>query len=355
MADKKGTVLFVDDEPHILNAIRRAITDEAFDGLFAESGAAALKIFEEQEVGVIVTDMRMPVMDGLALLKIVREKYPHTVRIVLSGYTQLSQILGTINHGEIFQFIPKPWQMEEELLWAVRRAIERHNIEAERDKLQVGLAKKNAAYVRILNEMDQKLANERRNIASFKKISHWTCSFWKQHLETCVVSSSDKKHDIDEQIQWVEKIQAMYLGVLPTAYETKELQQIALDLNHACVAQIQLQNELDGRMLLSGYYGLATMVMKSILELHNPDKKMPVYVKGWSHIQNDGMPGVVLESEPSSAVREKQTLLEMGYSLLDTMAQSYNIRLYPRKKDEKIEGVRIEWQLQQQTAPTDGV
>ena len=105
MADKKGTVLFVDDEPHILNAIRRAITDEAFDGLFAESGAAALKIFEEQEVGVIVTDMRMPVMDGLALLKIVREKYPHTVRIVLSGYTQLSQILGTINHGEIFQFI----------------------------------------------------------------------------------------------------------------------------------------------------------------------------------------------------------------------------------------------------------
>lgn len=92
MAEKKNTVLFVDDEIHILSSIRRATMDESFEALFASSGQEALQIFEKKEISVIVTDMRMPGMDGLALLKIVKEKYPQTVRIVLSGYTQLSQV-----------------------------------------------------------------------------------------------------------------------------------------------------------------------------------------------------------------------------------------------------------------------
>ncbi len=142
MAEKRNVVLFVDDEQHILNAIRRATLDESFDTVVAGSGATALQAFEQQEISVIVTDMRMPVMDGLTLLKIVREKYPSTVRIVLSGYTQLTQVLSSINQGEIFQFIPKPWQMEEELLWTIRRAIERYNMETERNSLQASLTKK---------------------------------------------------------------------------------------------------------------------------------------------------------------------------------------------------------------------
>ena len=142
MAEKRNVVLFVDDEQHILNAIRRATIDESFDTVFAGSGATALQALEQQEISVIVTDMRMPVMDGLTLLKIVREKYPSIVRIVLSGYTQLSQVLSSINQGEIFQFIPKPWQMEEELLWTIRRAIERYNMETERNSLQASLTKK---------------------------------------------------------------------------------------------------------------------------------------------------------------------------------------------------------------------
>ena len=87
---------------------------------------------EQKSISVIVTDMRMPVMDGLVLLRIVREKFPRTIRMVLSGYTQLSQVLATVNQGEIFQFNSKPWQMEEELLSSVRQAIERYNIETEK-------------------------------------------------------------------------------------------------------------------------------------------------------------------------------------------------------------------------------
>ena len=105
MIAKEAAVLFVDDELNILSAIRRAVTDEAFQSFYANSAKEALKIMAEQEIAVIVTDMRMPEMDGLQLLKIVKSDYPDTVRMVLSGYTQLSQVLATVNHADIFNFI----------------------------------------------------------------------------------------------------------------------------------------------------------------------------------------------------------------------------------------------------------
>ncbi|WP_196592644.1 response regulator [Pectinatus sottacetonis] len=117
-------VLFVDDEASVLRAIKRAVMDEKFTPFFANSGEEALEIMEKNEISVIITDMRMPKMDGLALLKIVKEKYPRTVRVVLSGYTQLSQLLVTINQGEIFKFITKPWTTDSELLPVIKQSID---------------------------------------------------------------------------------------------------------------------------------------------------------------------------------------------------------------------------------------
>ena len=133
--DEKRTVLFVDDEVRLLRSIERGMLDEPYRVLFAESGAEALKLLEANEVHVLVTDMRMPEMTGLELLKIVKERYPRTVRLVLSGYTQASTLLTAINQGEIFRFITKPWKMEEEFKPALRQAIEQYNREAERDRL----------------------------------------------------------------------------------------------------------------------------------------------------------------------------------------------------------------------------
>lgn len=76
---ERNSVLFVDDEMNILSAIRRAVVDEPFQAFFANSGKEALKIMEEREIAVLVTDMRMPEMDGLQLLKIVKEEYPATI------------------------------------------------------------------------------------------------------------------------------------------------------------------------------------------------------------------------------------------------------------------------------------
>jgi len=128
---KIRTVLFVDDEETILRSLERGLLDEVYIQLFARSGQEALEILKKEEVHVIVTDMRMPAMDGLKLLRIVREKYPHIVMIVLSGYTDMSILLKEFDQGEIFEFVPKPWKLEKDLKKIIRNAIDHYNLQNE--------------------------------------------------------------------------------------------------------------------------------------------------------------------------------------------------------------------------------
>ncbi len=131
---KKRTVLFVDDEEKILSSLKRGLLDEPYDTLFANSGQQAIEILEQKKVHVLVTDMRMPEMLGIELLRIVKEKYPDIIRIVLSGFTQVTTLLTAINQGEIYKYITKPWNLEEEFKPAIRQAVEYYNLNNERDK-----------------------------------------------------------------------------------------------------------------------------------------------------------------------------------------------------------------------------
>ena len=133
--DEKRTILFVDDEVRLLRSIERGLLEQPYHLLFAETGEQALRILKEREVHVLVTDMRMPEMTGLELLKVVKEQYPHIVRIVLSGYTQASMLLAAINQGEIFRFITKPWKMEEDFIPAIREAVEQYNRQIQQGKV----------------------------------------------------------------------------------------------------------------------------------------------------------------------------------------------------------------------------
>ncbi len=132
-ADDK--VLFVDDEKMMLQTIRRGLIDEPYVKLFANSGEEALTILEKERVSVLVTDLKMPGMNGLELLNIVKDKYPDMTRIVLTGYYQVSTILAAINKGHIHRYLTKPWKMEEEFIPTIRQAIEFHHIVQERREL----------------------------------------------------------------------------------------------------------------------------------------------------------------------------------------------------------------------------
>ncbi len=132
---EERTVLFVDDEEKILKSLNRGLLDEPYNTIFAKSGKEALELLGQQEVHVIVTDMRMPEMGGLELLKIVKEEYPHIIRLVLSGYTDATTLLAAINEGEIYRFIPKPWKLEDECKTIIRQAIEYYDLHSERAML----------------------------------------------------------------------------------------------------------------------------------------------------------------------------------------------------------------------------
>ncbi|MBC8391993.1 MAG: response regulator [Deltaproteobacteria bacterium] len=126
------TVLFVDDEINILKSIKRITFNQPFKSLFANSGAEALEIADKNsDITVLITDMRMPKMTGLELLKEFKGKHPKAVRIVLSGYSHITTLLTAINQGEIFRYILKPWENDAELLDAINAAFE-HYEEAEK-------------------------------------------------------------------------------------------------------------------------------------------------------------------------------------------------------------------------------
>jgi DNA-binding NtrC family response regulator len=130
---KERTILFVDDDCVVLRSIARGLLDEPYNVFFAKSGEEALQILSQQEIHVLVTDIRMPVMDGTELLKIVTKEYPHIVKMVLSGYTNTTDLTKAIHQDGVFKFIPKPWNLQEgeEFRETIRSAIEHYNLRNE--------------------------------------------------------------------------------------------------------------------------------------------------------------------------------------------------------------------------------
>lgn len=106
---RQPTLLLVDDEENILAALRRLLRGEGWQVLCAHSAVEALQLMARHEVDVVVSDQRMPGMTGVELLRRARALYPDTVRLVLSGYTELQAITDAINEGAIYKFLAKPW------------------------------------------------------------------------------------------------------------------------------------------------------------------------------------------------------------------------------------------------------
>ena len=116
------SILFVDDEDHILKAINRLLRADGYVMHFATSGREALEILQKENIDIIVSDMRMPEMDGLSLIKEVKRLYPDIVRIILSGYSQPPTILAAINQGDIYRYVTKPWNPPEEFKSVLKEA-----------------------------------------------------------------------------------------------------------------------------------------------------------------------------------------------------------------------------------------
>jgi diguanylate cyclase (GGDEF)-like protein len=121
----RWNILYVDDEVKNLDTFVRSFQSSDFVDrvLVAQSGSEALKILDQEQVACLVTDQRMPEMSGTELLARVITRHPDPVRIVLTAYTDVREILDAINRGHVYFFVTKPWDPDE-LRLILRRAVE---------------------------------------------------------------------------------------------------------------------------------------------------------------------------------------------------------------------------------------
>ena len=152
MASSVPAILLVDDEPHSLSAMKLALEDD-FDILTAKGATEAIALLEEEWVQVIICDQRMPGRTGVDFLTEVRERWPETVRIILTGYTDSASMMAAINEAGIHQFLTKPWHPEQ-LLSAARNAARMFALARENERLSLEM--------RLLNSTQESRVEKRR-------------------------------------------------------------------------------------------------------------------------------------------------------------------------------------------------
>lgn len=143
------TILCVDDEPSILSALRRLFRAKGFQVHVAEGGQAGLAVLAAEPIDLVISDMRMPEMDGVMFLEQVRQRWPDTMRLLLTGYADITSIMGAINRGEIYRYIAKPWD-DNDIILIVRSALQQRAMEQEQRRLQALIAAQNEE-LKVLN------------------------------------------------------------------------------------------------------------------------------------------------------------------------------------------------------------
>lgn len=163
---QKRTLLLVDDEENILASLRRLLRRDGYRILTADSGNAGLELLAENRVDVIVSDQRMPGMTGVEFLRRVKTMHPETVRLVLSGYTELQSITDAINEGAIYKFLTKPWDDDllraniEEAFRHKELADENRRLNAEIQVVNRELAQANAKLLKTLEEKERRIERD---------------------------------------------------------------------------------------------------------------------------------------------------------------------------------------------------
>lgn len=290
-------LLLVDDEENILQALRRMLRRDGYVIHLASSGADGLAVLEQHPVGVIISDQRMPGMTGSEFLSKVKEKFPDTIRIVLSGYTELNSITEAINQGAIYKFLTKPWD-DELLRKHIAEAFECYELKFENARL----AALNKAIVDA-NPMGMMLVDlEKQEIITANVAMHHLLSYSDGELIGHPVS------DIEplplDQCYWSEIAESGFraLDGVETEYLNKEGQSLpvvkttakasmeaphrilvlARDLSHERLIESSLERlnaelasvfeaTLDGILVLDEHHALARMNRRFVKIMEIPE------------------------------------------------------------------------------------
>jgi diguanylate cyclase len=162
VSSQKCSLLLVDDEPYILNTLA-ALTGKDFDVLTATSAEAAIDVFKQREVDLLLTDQKMPGMSGVQLLEWVRDHSPKTMRLVMTGLARLEDAVDAINCGQVHRYLLKPWRAPE-LLQILRQSARTFLLERSHEqlleelrRLNLGLEERVQQRTRELEEVNRQL------------------------------------------------------------------------------------------------------------------------------------------------------------------------------------------------------
>lgn len=156
-------VLAVDDEAGILSALTRQLRRTAYELTTAGSGAEALALMEQQKFQIVISDMRMPEMNGAEFLSAVKSSYPETVRILLTGYADMESTIRAINEGGIFSYIAKPWEREE-LIGLLDRAAAHYQMRRNKQVQLVKISRKAQALELATKDLETRLAKSQQEV-----------------------------------------------------------------------------------------------------------------------------------------------------------------------------------------------
>ena len=153
MDDQKTKVLYIDDEENNLFSFRASFR-RTFNVITAKSGQEGLEMLQKEEIPIIITDQRMPEMTGVQFLERVKTEYPDTIRMILTGFSDIEAVVEAINLGQVYRYIIKPWDSKE-LQMVIDNSIKVYNLQK---------ANKN-----LVGQLDEKLREKERTLELFKK------------------------------------------------------------------------------------------------------------------------------------------------------------------------------------------
>ncbi|MDD5176668.1 MAG: response regulator [Sterolibacterium sp.] len=179
-----ATLLCVDDEQNILSALRRLFRQDGYRVLTATSGDAGIKLLESEPVDLVISDMRMPEMNGAHFLEQVGRRWPDALRILLTGYADIDSTIEAINQGRIFRYIAKPWD-DQDVRLIVRHALERQQLEHDKRRLEALTQRQNEE----LRELNASLEARVEKRTAELRLSHDALAVANEKLKTSFLTS----------------------------------------------------------------------------------------------------------------------------------------------------------------------
>lgn len=183
-------VLFVDDEIHILSALKRVFRGKKYIIHTAESAKDGLSILEEKHIDLVVSDMRMPEISGAEFLSEIAQRWPNTIRILLTGYSDMDSTISAVNSGQIFRYVSKPWD-DAEIKSIVNQGLDMLQLKNEKNELEKLTEQQNAELKQLNASLEEKVksrTNELEQTVSFLELTQ--NSLTDTHFKTVQLMSN---------------------------------------------------------------------------------------------------------------------------------------------------------------------